>query len=268
MDRRTELIEALLSLGKQCDKVAKLLTEDIVGDIRDDTLLTPFPHTDLCLDLATYETWPTAATCTKAIDRYYQDSHGLVLDDLRILEYSIGPSWPVSVHHRHARIDLITDDFKFNTSQPENVRIIHQQDLGQYDIGIFWETLEFCVNPLLLLTQLKKHCKKLIIRFRPWTSRDGGFQSAHYNRAYAHLVSDIDTEVKFKVVRPLQTYEALLAKAGVATQERQINGKTPEDFFTNDNFLSIVIARTWGTLRKEEALRIMTTQTVDYTVLP
>src|SRR5215831_9144849 len=149
MDRRLELVDALLTLGKQCEKVAKLLSQEVVGAIRDDTLLTVIPETDLTVDVASYQQWPMAAAIVDYAEQARLHAPALDLADLTVLEYSIGPTYPVSVYHQDTTIDLISDDFKF-TSQPQNVRFINWSEIrDSYDVGIAYETLEFTDDPPL-----------------------------------------------------------------------------------------------------------------------
>lgn len=271
MDKRLELVDALLTLGKQAEKVAKLLSADVVGEMKEETLLIPTPQSDKTINVNSYQFWPDASFHhTSPLRRAQMDATILPpLADLTVLEYSIGPTYPVSPHHPHAKIALITDAYKFDT-QPPNVKIINSftEAGSNYDIGILWETLEFDANPPLILTEMKQRCKKIIVRFRPWTSRDGAFQSSFFNKAFAQLVGPLEHQVKFKVVRPLATYESLFAKLQLATQERKINSVHLEEFFQTNNILQIAIERTWGTIRKDEAIRIMMTDSIDYTVAP
>lgn len=267
MDQRLELIDALLTLGKQAERVAKLLSTEIVGEMREETIIT-IPKTDISLDIHQYKQWPEAAD-PRSSESYAQleTVHLPSLSDLKILEYTAYPLHPVSHFHQHAKVDLLTDHFAFN-KQPDNVRIINSfaEAKDTYDVGIIWETIEMHDNPPVLLLEMKKRCQKIIIKFRPWTARNGGYQESFINKAYAHLLMDLDTRVKFKVTRPLATYESLFSKAGLPILERRVNSSSVEEFLQNPDFMKVIIARTWGALREEEAIRIMMTDSVCYTV--
>jgi len=269
MDKRFELIDALLTLGKQAEKVAKLLSAETVGIIKDETILINLPKSDTMINVESYKFWPEANFHnSSALRRAQIDASSIQsLANLTVLEYSIGQTYPISPHHPDAKIALITDAYKFDT-QPQNVKIINSfSEAGnKYDVGILWETLEFDDNPAFVLTEMRQRCNKIVIRFRPWTSRNGAFQSEYYNKAFAQLVGPLDHKVKFKVVRPLATYESLFTKLGLSIQERKINSVHFEEFFQNDIIINTIIERTWGNIRKDEAVRIMMTDSIDYIV--
>jgi hypothetical protein len=268
MDRRLELVDALLTLGKQAEHVAKLLSEDLIGNLRDDVLLTPTPNSNKTIDINRYSMWPDASDVLDPLHRAQFDAANILpLADLNVLEYAIGVGYPIAHFHQHAKVTLVTNDFKFQT-QPPNVKIVNSfSEAGNsYDIGILWETLEFDNNPALTLIEMKQRCKRIIIRFRPWTSRDGAFQSYFFNKAYAQLIMPIDHKVKFKVIRPLATYETLLAKAQLAIIDRKINSSMPEGYLQMDNIIQVAIERTWGNIHTDEAIKIMMTDSIDYMV--
>jgi hypothetical protein len=274
VDKRLELIDALLSLGKQAEHVAKLLTKEAVGSLVSDTVIatieTPNEATRRQINLAQYLVWPEANV--ERPDAHYRAQLAATklpsLAGLTVLEYSIGPTFPVSQFHK-CKTDIVTNAHKF-TPQHDNVKILNGLNDAQatYDIGIIWESLEFVEDPLIVLIEMKKLCKKLMIRFRPWTSRDGGFQSFSFNKAYAQLVMDIDTPVKFKQTKPLSDYEKLFGKAGLSIMERKVNSISVEDFILTVDFLEVAKQRTWGQITTEEVVKILRTDTVDYTVLP
>jgi hypothetical protein len=269
MDKRLELIDALLTLGRQCERVAKLLSADVVGPTDQSPVLIPIPASDRSVDPDNYGEWPPATDISQDFSTVARKASADIqsLDHLRILEYSIGPTYPISVHHKEARVDLITDDYKFTGLQPSNTRILNSfKEAGTgYDVGIAWETLEFNADPVIVLTELKQRCKKILVRFRPWSSRAGAF--AHRNPAFAHLAQPTDHHVRFKVVRPLATYEGLFAKLGLTVHERKVASVPVEDFFhQTDEVLEVIIGRTWGTISPEDAYRIMATDTIEYLV--
>lgn len=265
-NRRYELIDALLALGKQAERVAGLLANEIVQGIDDDAnLTTVLPGTDRVIDPVNYADWPILETMTPE-ETTFGSREKFQLDGLSVLEYNRGPTHPVSVFVDSANIQLITDSFKFKT-QPPNVKIINQIKNEYYDVGIIWESLEFLENPAKLLAQFKGCCKKIFVRFRPWTSRNGGFLNY---LAFAHLVRPVTTGVLWKVIRPLATYAELFSQVGLTIQEQKVNSEPVEPFFQPffkcNDILATIIDRTWGGIRPAEALRIMTTTSIDYVV--
>jgi hypothetical protein len=263
MDRRLELVEALLGLSRQCERVAKLLTENVVGPLQDDTLVTTLPTTNLSIDVSTLADWPIASYITDLKQSARLRATEFKFDGLKVLEYNTGPVYPITDYHRNCyELDIITD------KGTATGRIIHLNEAhdNHYDIGILYEVLEFCDDPVNILLEMKRRCKRLIIRFRPWTGRDGGFQSPFFNKAYAHLAMTLSTQVRYKVTRPLATYETLLSKTGLSVESRHIQTDPVEDSFDN-TVMDVIIARTWGAIPKEEARRIMATSAVEYVVL-
>jgi len=265
MDKRTELINALQGLGRHAERVAKLLAEYPTEPVEAPS--NTIPICDRIIDPSNYPYWPQATEVPEFEDRARDDSSYVnILDGESVLELSLGPTYPVSVYHEQIKIDLMTDSFKFN-EQPKIVRIVNSsKELKKdYDVGIAWESLEFSDQPLLHLMMLKKCCRRIYIKFRPWSSRNGAFQSNHYNLAYMHLARPVNHQVRHRVIRPLATYEDLLQKAGLIPTERKINTDGPPALFTDyPEIMDTIIARTWGNIDRGEASRIMMTDSVEY----
>lgn len=255
MDRRLEMMEALTDLSRASQRVARLISEGVLGEFKDETILTALGDSRETIDIAKFADWPAATT------RIHRDP--LDFTDMDVLELCTGPQMPVVTAHQ---IDLITDGWKFEDDQPQNVRIVHYgQYQKQYDVGVIWESLEFTKDPAKWLDAFKRCCRKVYVRFRPWSSRNGAFMSSTLNKAYAHLAMDMDHEIRFKVVRPLATYDTLIKSIGMPIEERRINTIQPETFFTtNEEIMRVIRERTWGTISFDNAIKIMTTESVDY----
>jgi hypothetical protein len=258
MDRRMEVVEALMDLSRASQRVASLISQGVIGEFKDETVLSALGDSKEVIDVARFTDWPAAVNSVR-IDT-------LDFADLRVLEWNIGPVPPKCLNLQTARsVDLVTDDWKFST-QPSNVKIIKPQDhRSDYDVGVIWESAEFAKDPAMVLELMKKCCHKVYIRFRPWTSRDGAFMSGTVNKAFLHLATDMDHQVLFKVVRPLATYEALVKSAGMPVHERRVNTTQPETFFTtNEEVMRVIRERTWGKISFDQAVKIMATDSVDY----
>ena len=150
-----------------------------------------------------------------------------------------------------------------------------------YDLIVCWDVLEHAEEtPLELLRELTNALTqggKLLLRLHPWTSRHAAHQynleryHFAYNKAYWHLTQpDADlihvgmAPPRFRVVRPLATYDQLIKDSGLRVLDRQIDNQEPEDFF-NGEVLETIIERTWaGAMDSQQARRIMAIQFVDY----
>lgn len=261
MDKRLEFVEALMDLSRASQRVAKLMTESTFGELKNDTVPSIVGDSKETINVVDYHNWPSTVSNTtkEAFD----------FTDLTILEFNAGSQPPIIATNQHTltkRIDLITDDYKFKEEQPRNVHIIHYgQQKTNYDVGVIWESLEFTKDPAAILLAFKKCCRKVYVRFRPWTSQDGAFMSRTSNRAFAHLATDIDHEIKFKVIRPLASYESLIKSVGMSIEERRINTIQLSNFFmANKEVMRVIGQRTWGTISFEQVIKIMATDSVDY----
>ncbi len=260
MDRRLEVVEALMDLSRASQKIAKLVAEGALGDFKDETVLSTIGDSKEVIDIARFADWPPA------FEQPRWDKPG-PFEGLRVLEFNGGPQPPVSYKLNTAKsIDLITHGHAIE-NQPANVRIINssKEQRTDYDVGIIWESLEFVPDPAKILMMFQKRCHKVYIRFRPWSSRNGAFMADVLDKAYAHLVMDMDHEVKFKAIRPLATYEALVKVTGMPVHERHINTSQPSTFFTtNEEIMRVIRERTWGKISFDQAIKIMATDSVDY----
>lgn len=257
-----EMVEALMDLSHASQRVAKLISEGVIGEFKDETVLSALGDSKEVIDVAKFADWP------KATGR--SDLETFNFADMTVLELNAGPQRPrvASRPGLAKQIDLITDGYKFEGEQPKNVRTIHYgQHKPSYDVGVIWESLEFAKDPAMWLQAFKKCCHKIYIRFRPWTSRNGAFMSGTLDKAFAHLVMDIDHEVRFKVVRPLATYESLIKTTGMPVEERRVNTTQPDTFFTtNEEVMRVIRERTWGKISFDQAIKIMATDSVDYVI--
>lgn len=282
MNNKLELINALLNLSNQAAYVAKLLDNNILSELPNNTEIIQLPDTTKSINVQQFELWPTAN------DHYYDYNDWLEtaklqsrdiefnICDSKILEYSNGPSIPIGFMFKNTHVDLICNEYKFsNSNPPNNVSIINsfEKSNGPYDIGIIYESLEFDINPVLTLLKMKQRIKangKIFVRFRPWPSRDGGFQSRYLNKAFAHLLMDLGSNelIKNKITRPLAAYENFINHAKLSIISRKIKNIPPDDFIIENNeFMDVIIKRTWGSISKSDAIKIMTTTAIDFLLL-
>lgn len=277
MNNTIEIINALLLLSEQCKRTAKLLSANPLSELTPETELFKLPNSSKAIDIQEFELWPEAIQhnghCSLVLSKLQAHDIGYNFSNASIIEYSNGPSVPIGYMFNNTQVELICNSYKFGSdNQPENVKIIGSFDeaVGPYDVGIIYESLEFDENPVLTLLKMKRLIKphgKMFIRFRPWSSRDGGFQSNHFNKAFAHLLMDLESDVKSKVVRPIAKYESFLNAAKLRILGRRIKSTHPDDYITtNKEFMDVLISRTWGSIGIHEAVKIMSTTAVDFLV--
>lgn len=260
MDKRIEIVDALLDLSRASKRVARLISQGAFGNLKEELPTITVGNSKEIIDIDLFEKWPAAD--------YRCPAFSANLDDLTVLEWSANNA-PVTVSHKNAkRIDLIAGGaYPFTHDQPANVRVLNSTDNpdAKYDVGVIWETAEFLDDPTITILTMAKCCHKIYIRFRPWTSRDGAFTSGVVNRAFAHLVINMDHKVKHQVIRPLATYEQIIKNSHLPIHERRINTTQPEEFFsTNTEVMRVLCERTWGKIDTDQALKIMATDSVDY----
>jgi hypothetical protein len=259
MDKRFELAEALMDLSRASERVAKLITQTAIGEVGSETILTASGSSTETIDANNISGWPLVPSIVSGLDLSFDMS----LYRLTVLEFHRGPNIPITANHNHATsIDIITDSYTFK-EQPQNVKIISPKECRKrYDLGVIYESLEFTNDPATILAMFKRCCKKIVIRFRPWTSSDGAFL---HDKAFLHLVQDTDNSIQFKVTRPLASYESLIKSMGLSTDERRINTRQLNQFFIdNEQIMRVLRERTWGNIDYEQAVKILTIDSVDY----
>lgn len=250
MDKTEELVEALLELSKSSERVAKLLSQHKIGVFQEEAILTSLGTSRENVKMR--PGWPRIDRRPVTREVHY--------NDLVVLEWCASPQMPLTLDWHTARhIDLIVDHHDF--TQLPNMEIVREPKYKNYDIGVVWESFEFIQDPSTILRMLKKYCHNVLVKFRPWSSQDGAFLA---DKAFTHLAMDVDHQVKHKVVRPLATYEKLIASLGMTVVERQINTVQVDPFFTNPEILRVIKERTWGSITDSQAIQIMATDSVEY----
>lgn len=279
MDNKVELINAFLLLSKHCEHIAKLLDTNVINEVSPKVIVPELPELPTSLDIRNIEQWPIAddrsITDWRRLSQQQTNDIGLDFSNCKILEYSDGLSIPIGHVYHNAKVELVCNKYKFGSDDPPATKIINsiEEASDSHNIGIIYESLEFAADPVSILLKVKQKIKpqgKIFIRFRPWSSRDGGFQSAYCNKAFAHLLADLEHNVlvKSKVVRPLATYDSLLSKAKLPVLSRKVKSIPPEQLITrNKEHMDVLIRRTWGTISSESAIKIMTITAIDFLVL-
>ena len=148
-----------------------------------------------------------------------------------------------------------------------------------YDVIILYDVLDQLKGEdptkfLKSMADLLDENGQIFIRTHPWTSKHGGGIYDQLNKAYVHLALTtselIDAGVRplfnLKISRPMATYEKWFTDAGLKLEHRNIIAEPPHSYICN-NLLDRIIKITWGdNIDKEQAIRIMSNQFIDYTL--
>lgn len=261
MDQRAQLIEALSRLSQNCLQVAKLL---------DELPIIPQPSDIVNINEKLYT---TVADLTALIPvTYYKAPSFNIIEGGKVLEITMRKSALRSVS-RIKQLHVVYIDHPSEINHWDNIKILKDLDStdSNYDMILLNECVEFIPHPIQLLSQLKaKICQhgKIFIRFRPWSASHGGFlEQIGNNMPYAHILlkncGQLSKPVVNIAIRPINTYNTYIAKAGltvVSMQAHGYNAPLPQKLF------EYVINNIWGSISTEDAKRILSVHNVDYLI--
>lgn len=254
-----EIVDELMKFGDNCHRLARLL-EDLMSKQFNQPPSTgdTIEHIQY-LDINMYPLWPSIKLKNPQFDLntkqckvlQYQCGKGSILNNLECLSNSI----------LSEQCDYLDNTIICRSAT----------DLtDSYDILIINESLEFCEDPRSVIKSIMPHLKhnaKIWIKFRPYTSICGGFHQSIIDKAYAHLVLDLHSnqDIKMKAVRPLHTYENLIKSCGLQVLNRKVVSNSPDNFFISSSaIMSTIIRNTWKLIDIEEAIKILSTESVTY----
>lgn len=217
--------------------------------------------------------WPPADKNTSRLK--WEDRASLAAQTMdfeltgRVLEYTSGPV-PVISECFDCEAEVVLDgEYKFDV----NDAVIHksfQTVEGEFDFVVVHESLSFCREPAVIMSQLRSRLKpdgKLILRVRPWTAPAGGFQESYHNWAYAHLLQDLahNDLVKWRVLQPLKEYDRLITNCGFISITRQVCSVPLVVYLQEEcEAFEILKERTWGEFDNNEARAILPIRHIDY----
>lgn len=261
MDKRSQLIEALIQLSHNCNRVAQLLESA--------QIFTP-PDEIVQINKQLYVTVEELTALTPISS--YSSPAPPIKSGNKILEVTLNESSLKTSAIINSLHILYLDAPKEPTIMWDNIKIVARIDKidDDYDIIFINESLEFIPNPINFLIKIKSHLGqngKVAIRFRPWSASHGGFQAlANVYTPYAHILSETYPQLGIKpivnkAVRPLQTYSSYIAKSGLSIVSNQIhrhNVPIPTKIFGH------IISNLWGDIIKEDAYKILAIHNVDY----
>lgn len=253
MNKELELAEALMDLSRAAERASKLLSQRSISQPKSQAVPKPGRSTNT-IDHLEYPEWPEASFSEMEFELSLNNKIALEVSKKTVIS---------ALHSNAQRIDLVTPEYPFD-SQPQNIKIVGKDEFSanRYDLGILYETLEFEKSPEALLLLLKTCCRKICLRMRPWTSRNGAFLN---KKAFAHLVSPSNHEVEFVVTRPLASYESLFTTVGLIIEQRRIGTSQIDTFFKErETILNTIIGRVWDDIDREQAMKILSINNVDY----
>lgn len=151
------------------------------------------------------------------------------------------------------------------------------ENIGPYNLIYAYHVLDQLVDEdpidvLKWLGSLLTSDGRIFIRTHPWTSRHGGNIHEQSNKAYLHLALTTDELLShgisaphnLKIVRPLAAYEKWISESGLKIVSRDMVTKKVESFF-HGPILDRIIKINWaGSLNKDQALKIMSNEFIDF----
>lgn len=155
----------------------------------------------------------------------------------------------------------------------------HVIDNAPYDRIILYDVLDHLQNedPVEVLDKLRSILApdgQIFCRCHPWTSKHGSHLYEKVNKAYVHLVLTPDElaqagyvpEYNLRLVKPMAAYNNWFESAGLQIQNRKVTqDAVPEFFIHHGEILDRIRKVTWGgKLDRDQALKIMSNQFVDY----
>lgn len=259
MDQRAQLIEAFSRLSQNCMQIAKLL---------DELPIIPQQSEVVSINDKLY----TAAAELSAlipVTRYRAPNLNIT-EGIKVLEITLHKS-SLRTITRIKELHVVYIDRPHEVNHWDNIKILKDLDHtdNNYDMILLNECVEFIPYPINLLTQLKDKINqhgKILIRFRPWSASHGGFlEQVDNNMPYAHILlkdnGQLSKPIVNMVVRPINTYNTYIAKAGLTIVSMQTHGylaPLPPKLF------EYVINNIWGSISVEDAQRILAVHNVDY----
>ena len=260
MDQRAQLIEALSRLSQNCMQVAKLLDE-----------IPIIPQQSEVININD-RLYATAAELSALIPvTYYKAPSIGITEGGKVLEIALNKSVLRTIT-RIKELHVVYLDKPHEVNHWDNIKIL--KDINHtdhnYDLILLNECVEFISSPIQMLVHLKSqlcHHGKMFIRFRPWSASNGGFLELIGNHMpYAHILLDNNGQLSRPVVnmaiRPINTYNTYIAKAGLTVVSMQAHGyqaPLPPKLF------EYVINNLWGgNISAEDAKKILTVHNVDY----
>lgn len=242
-----QLSSTLITLSQQCAKLSKVLDE---VPIRRQLYLGTSEFSPEQLP----KNWPTLTISPQRPQ----------LGDATALELCNFPSTPISPLNG-CDTDLVVNFIPFY-NLPENIHILADLEEAQreYDLIIINESFETLEHPNVVMTQLieRMHKRsKMFIRFRPWCSPLGAFQSD--SKPYAHLLTGENfVPVYSKIIHPPHEYFELINSWGLTKLSMQYSKiEIPKMVL---DWIPQIISNTWQSIPRTHAQELLSISHVDF----
>lgn len=230
-------------------------------------------------DLLNSESWPEAVFPAQIADlnsetdkdeRAQGISNILLppLDGKRFLDFGCGEGHLAAYASKEAEYSVGYDILapkasRFEWDAPQQSMLLTTdfgsvKEHGPYDVILLYDVVDHCESPSELLEMAKSVLApegRLYMRCHPWCSRHGGHAYRFLNKAFAHLIFSeeelrtmgVELEKVVKVVRPLDTYAKMIAKAGlVLDSDLEVDHQQVESFFRDTPPIARRILKRWG----------------------
>lgn len=209
---------------------------------------------------------------------------GIPVAGKRVLDCGCGEGYVTAEAAQQAELSVgydIEAHDNWGTYNKQNLIYTSDTDVvnsdGPYDLIILYDVLDQLkgVDPVAFLKWLRTLMVdngQIYVRTHPWTAKHGGGIYDQMNKAYIHLALTPDELIKsgirplhnLKISRPMATYEKWFADAALNIESRNIEAEIPAEYVRN-HLIDRIIKLTWGgTIDKEQAIKIMANQFIDY----
>jgi 2-polyprenyl-3-methyl-5-hydroxy-6-metoxy-1,4-benzoquinol methylase len=129
---------------------------------------------------------------------------------------------------------------------------------GPFDIILLYDTLDHVDNPIEVLQQANSVLKqngKMFVRTHPYSSKHGSHIYRKINKAYVHLFLNereleqlgCNSDYVNQIFTPIKTYREWFDTTNLIILNEVITRQPVEDFFTQNNILSNIICKKFGT---------------------
>lgn len=209
------------------------------------------------LDLLNSDVWPEAAPsfliCSETDEDKFERAEGILdyvgeeLKDKKFLDFGCGEGHvtkkAIEVGSIAFGYDIIqTGSLDWSVGLTTDFTIIKAN--GPYDFVLLYDVLDHCIDPVLVLNQVKEVCgvdTKVFVRCHPFTSRHGGHLYKQMNKAFIHFIFSeeellelgLKADIVQKTYFPIKDNGLWFTESGFKTISHDSVTSSVEEFFKN-----------------------------------